>query len=76
MLEAVAALGTVVISGHRPSGLLIVAAAPAPLRVVISGARCGDLYNGSLERLTRGSYDLAEMYGDVLAEGLPPCAPP
>ena len=43
---------------------------------MVSGTRCGDLYNVSPDRLTGGSYDLAEMYRDVLPEGLPPCAPP
>jgi len=43
---------------------------------MISGTRYGDLYNGNLEWLTRGSCDLAEMHRAVLAEELPPCAPP
>ena len=33
-------------------------------------------YEGDTERLTRGSYDVAEMYRGVLDEGLPHCSTP
>lgn len=48
----------------------------APLRLIISETTYGDAYNGGTEQLTRGSYDLAELYRGVLAEGLAPCGPP
>ena len=48
----------------------------APLRVSISGTRYGNTYEGDTERLTRGSYDVAEMYRGVLDEGLPHCSTP
>lgn len=51
------------------------AVARAPLRVSISGTTYGAIYDGSPERLTRGAYDVGEMYRGVLAEGLEPCAP-
>jgi hypothetical protein len=44
-----------------------------PLRIVIYESTFGDTYRGGSERFTRGSYDLAELYRGVLAEGLPPC---
>jgi len=76
MLEAVAALGMVVIGGHGRVVCPLSRPLRPPLPVMISGTRYGDLYNGNLEWLTRGSCDLAEMHRAVLAEELPPCAPP
>jgi hypothetical protein len=48
--------------------------ARAPLRVMISETTYGNVYNGGTEQLTRGAYDLGELYRGVLAEGLKPCA--
>lgn len=45
----------------------------APLRVVIYETAYGNPAYGGSEQLTRGSYDLAELYRGVLAEGLSPC---
>ena len=52
-----------------PEGVL-----PAPLRVMISESTYGDVFRGGREETTTGSYDLAELYRAVLAEGLAPCA--
>jgi hypothetical protein len=43
-----------------------------PLRVVIYETNYGNAASGG-ERFTRESYDLAELYRSVLAEGLSPC---
>jgi hypothetical protein len=48
-------------------------AAPAPLRLAISETTYGNPYHGGQERLTRGTYDLGELYRGVLAEELSPC---
>lgn len=45
----------------------------APLRVMISETTYGTIFDGSPERLTRGTYDIAELFRGVLAEGLGPC---
>src|SRR5262245_11927366 len=47
--------------------------ARSPLRVVISETTYGRWYDGDPEQLTRGAYDLGELYRGVLAEGLKPC---
>jgi hypothetical protein len=44
-----------------------------PLRIAISDTRYGNTYRGDEEKLTRNSYDIAELYRGVLAEGLKPC---
>ena len=44
-----------------------------PLRIMISDSRYGNTYTGGREAFTQGSYDLAELYRGVLAEGLTPC---
>jgi hypothetical protein len=48
-------------------------APPVPLRVSISESTYGNTYYGGTEQLTSRSYDLAELYRGVLAEGLSPC---
>ena len=45
-----------------------------PLRVMISESAYGNTYHGGRDESTQGSYDVAEMYRGVLAEGLKPCA--
>jgi hypothetical protein len=49
--------------------------AAAPLRIRISDTTYGDTGRGGREEVTRGAYDLAELYRGVLAEGLTPCTP-
>ena len=44
-----------------------------PLRVIIYETTYGNPAYGGSDQLTRGSYDLAELYRGVLAEGLSPC---
>ena len=44
-----------------------------PLRLTISETTYGNVYRGGREELTRGRYDLAELYRGVLAEGLTRC---
>jgi len=44
-----------------------------PLRVTIYDTNYGNTAYGGSEQFTRGSYDLAELYRGVLAEGLSPC---
>ena len=46
---------------------------PVPLRVSISESTYGNTYYGGTEQVTGGSYDLAELYRGVLAEGLSRC---
>jgi hypothetical protein len=48
----------------------------APLRVMIAETTYGNTYDGGTEQLTRGVYDLGELYRGVLDEGLPPCRQP
>lgn len=48
----------------------------APLRVMISETTYGNTYNGGTEQVTRGVYDLGELYRGVLDEGLAPCRQP
>ena len=47
--------------------------APVPLRVMISETTYGTVFDGNPERMTRGAYDIAELFRGVLAEGLGPC---
>ena len=47
--------------------------APAPLRIAISESSYGNTYHGGHEESTHGSYDVADLYRGVLAEGLSPC---
>ena len=49
---------------------------PAPLRLMISETTYGTMYSGNRERLTRGAYDIADLYRGVLSEGLAPCPVP
>ena len=44
-----------------------------PLRAIIYETNYGNTFDGAAEQFTRGSYDLAELYRGVLAEGLSPC---
>jgi hypothetical protein len=44
-----------------------------PLRIFISESPYGATYRGGREELTTNSYDLAELYRGVIAEGLKPC---
>ena len=46
----------------------------APLVIMISETQYGATDRGAREEHTTGSYDLAELYRGVLAEGLEPCA--
>jgi hypothetical protein len=46
---------------------------PAPLRIAISESSYGNTYHGGHEESTHGSYDVADLYRGVLAEGLSPC---
>jgi hypothetical protein len=46
----------------------------APLRIVIYETTYGNTARGGREEVTRGAYDLAELYRGVLAEELKPCA--
>jgi hypothetical protein len=50
--------------------------AAAPMRVMISDTKYGNVYDGDTERITGGAYDLAELYRGVLGEKLKPCPPP
>jgi hypothetical protein len=45
-----------------------------PLRIMIFESTYGDTWRGGREETTTGSYDLAELYRGVMAEGLAPCA--
>jgi hypothetical protein len=45
----------------------------APLRLMILETTYGAVYRGAREEVTRESYDLAELYRGVLAEGLARC---
>ena len=45
-----------------------------PLRIAISESMYGETWRGGREETTKGSYDLAELYRGVIAEGLPPCS--
>jgi hypothetical protein len=47
--------------------------AARPLAITISETRYGETYHGGREEFTTGSYDLAELYRGVIAEGLNPC---
>lgn len=49
------------------------AAVREPLRVTIHQTPYGNTHDGGREEVTRGVYDLAEMYRAVGAEGLKPC---
>ena len=44
-----------------------------PLRIAISESMYGETWRGGREETTTRSYDLAELYRGVLAEGLAPC---
>ena len=44
-----------------------------PLRIMISDSKYGVTWRGAREETTTGSYDLAELYRGVIAEGLEPC---
>jgi len=56
-----------------PAASLPDSAAPSPLRLAISETTYGNPYRGGQEQLTRGTYDLGELYRGVLAEELSPC---
>ena len=47
-----------------------------PLKISISDSRYGQTYDSGVERLTANAYDLAELYRNVLAEGIAPCRQP